>query len=353
MSALWERIPQRELVDFVKNFAVMTKTGIPVNETMAVLAEQSRSRVLRRMLGEVRKDVITGLSLADAFGKHRAAFVDIFIGLIRAGESSGTLEENLSFLSDWLERASDLKQEVRAATLYPKFVISAAVVLGAWLTVYILPKLVPFFRELRVELPLPTRILMGIAVGVESYWYVVLLLSGGLVAGFLFARRMSLVRTVIDTVVLKLPVIGRLAADYQLSLICQLFFTLFKSGLPISETIRVTADALTNACYRKTMAEVGVRVAKGTMLAQSLEAYPLLFPKNFVNIVATGEKSDTLDDSFMYLASFYEKEVKTKTKKLPTVIEPVLLVAIAGVITFIALSIIMPIYKLTSGLGGG
>jgi type IV pilus assembly protein PilC len=350
---MFSRISQRDLTDFAKNFSVMTKTGMPVNESLATLAEQSRSRRLHAMLDAVRKDVITGQSLTESFTKHRKHVGDVFIGLIKAGESSGTLEENLSFLADWLERSSDLHQEVRAATLYPKFVMSAAVVLGGWLTIYILPKLVPFFRELRVELPLPTKLLLGFAVWVETWWFAAIFLIIAAVAGMLFARRLGPVRARIDAISIRIPAIGKLIADYQLSLISQLFWTLFKSGLAISEVISITADAATNMRYRAALAGARSRMAKGTMLADALREYPDLFPKNFVNIVATGEKSGTLDDSFKYLSAFYEKEVRAKTKKLPTVIEPVLLVLIAGAITFIALSIIMPIYKLTSGLGGG
>lgn len=350
---MFTRVSQRDLTDFVKNFAMMTKSGIPVNEALSVLSEQSRSRRLRKMLEAVQKDVIAGLSLTASFGKHQTAVGDVFIGLVKAGESSGTLEENLSFLSDWLERNSDLRQEVRAATLYPKFVMTAALVLGGWLTVYILPKLVPFFRELRVELPLPTKILLAVAVWVETWWFVAIFIIAVSVAGFLFGRRLAPIRSLVDRVSLKIPVIGRLIADYQLSLISQLFSTLFKSGLAITEALAITGQAATNLRFRKAVEDARSRVVKGTMLAEALGAYPDLFPKNFVNIVATGEKSGTLDDSFKYLAEFYEKEVRAKTKKLPTVIEPVLLVVIAGAITFIALSIIMPIYKLTSGLGGG
>jgi len=167
---------------------------------------------------------------------------------------------------------------------------------------------------------------------------------------FILLNKIKVIKRFFHLLYIKTPFLGDLMIDYHLALIFQLFSTLFKSGLPINEVLFITSEVTTNVHYQESIEKIKKRVGKGTMISQAMEAYPTLYPPNVVNIVAVGEKSGTLDDSLTYLTKFYLKEVHNKTKKLPTVIEPVLLVFVGFVVGFVALSIIMPIYQLTSGL---
>ena len=266
------------------------------------------------------------------------------------GESSGTLEENLSFLADWLERDHDLRQEIKAATLYPKFIFGATFLLGGGLSIYILPNLVPLFDQLRVELPFTTRMLLAFSLFIQKFWFLVFAGIIFLIVGFIFLNKIKSVRRFSHLLYIKMPFVKGLVMSYQLALVSQLFFTLFKSGLPISEALAITSEAATNTHYQESIQQIKDRVGKGTTLSQAMSKYSKLYPKNMIGIIATGEKSGTLDTSFDYLSEFYSKEVRNKTKKLPTTIEPVLLVFIAIVVGFVALSIISPIYELTQGL---
>lgn len=347
---MFSRISNRERVFFTKNLAVMLKSGITINEALAILADQTKSRFFKKTILGILNDVENGNNLSEAFATHEKLFGPVFISLLRAGESSGTLDENLSFLSDWLERNNDLRDDIRTATLYPKFVFFATAALGSWLALYILPKLVPFFAQLKVKLPLSTRLLLGFTLFLQTHGK---LLSVGIVAGgaaVLFINRIPAVRRIMHNFYLHIPVFGALTRDYQLSLVSQLFYTLFKSGMPLNEALGIISRAATNLAYQDSLADVKRHVLGGTSFTDAIRNYPALYPKNFLNIVATGEKSGTLDESFFYLSEYYVKEVKNKTKKIPTSIEPILLVCIAAVIGFVALSIIMPIYQLTSGL---
>lgn len=360
---IFNKISSQERVDFAKNLAIMLKSGITVNEALASLADQTKSKAFSKVIYKVKSEVETGTSLAESFalpritflgkvvrGREEKAFGKVFISILKAGEASGTLEENLSFLADWLERDHDLRQEIKAAMLYPKFVLTATFLLGGGLAIYVLPKLTPIFDQLRVELPLATRLLLAFSLFIAKFWYLALAGVIGIIVSFVLLNKIKSVQRVFHLIYIKMPFVKDLIISYQLALISQLFSALFKSGMAISEVLGITSEAATNINYQKSIEKMKDRVGRGTPLSETMRDFPQLYPKSFINIVATGEKSGTLDNSFAYLSEFYSKEVKNKTKKLPTIIEPVLLVFIAIMVGFVALAIIMPIYELTSGL---
>ena len=259
------------------------------------------------------------------------------------------MDENLSFLSDWLERDRDLRQQMKAATLYPKIVLSTTFLLMGLLSIYVLPKLVPVFGQLQVELPLPTKIILAFSFWIAKYWFWALLTLGAAVAGFLLLYRIKLIKRFFHILFIHLPIIRGFVTSYQLALICRLFYTLQKSGMSVNESLTIIAEAASNFKYQESFEKIKERVGMGTSLFKALGDYPDLYPKSFINIIATGEKSGTLDNSLSHLAGFYAQEVERKVKKLPQTIEPILLIFIGVVVGFIAISIIMPIYELTKG----
>ena len=328
----------------------MLEGGIPINEALTALQKQTKSKTLREALGRIEKKVEQGLSLASACEKERAAFDAISISLLRAGETSGNLEKNLLFLSGWMERQYTLAEDVKAAMLYPKIVLSATLLLGGWLAIFIIPKLVPFFRELRVELPLSTRILIGMSVFIEKFWLFVLVGIVAAVALFLFLRSVHGIRRFLDHFYLRLPIVGPLLVGYQLTFTAELFSTLLKSGLPLGETLAIISESSTNLYYKESLDHMRERILRGVNLSDAIADYPKLYPPTMLSIVAAGSKSGTLEKSFRYLADFFTQEVNQRTKRLPVVIEPLLLLIIGAIVAFIALSIISPIYDLINSL---
>lgn len=343
-------IKPQEKIDFAKSLSVMLKSGISLNEALHSLIEETKSKSFKRVLDRLEKDVVAGNPLSVGLQREKKYFGAVFISLLKAGEQSGTLEEDLSFLSGWLERNEDLRQEMKAATLYPKFVIVATIGLGGALAVYILPKLIPLFSQLHVKLPLATRILLGFSLFIETQWVWIILGIAVIFALFFFLRRLKSFRRIVHAFSLHVPFIGPLFVDYELALISELLATLFRSGLLMNESLTIVRDASTNLVYQDSLEKIQKRVDTGSTLAESMKGYSKLYPPNMINIVATGERSGTLDESFRYLAEYYSKEVSHKTKKLPTIIEPALLIFIALMVGFVAISIIMPIYDLTAGI---
>jgi type IV pilus assembly protein PilC len=347
---IFKTISIQDRVDFAKNLSILLRSGIPINEALTALADQSNSRRFKTVVGKVRDDIENGTPLSKAFAKELKIFGVIFVSMIRAGEQSGTLQGNLQFLADWLSRNADLRREVGAATLYPKMVFGAALLLGGGLSVFILPMLVPLFTGLDVELPFITKALLAISLFVQQFWLLSIVLVAGLVGLVVYSNTVKPIRSAYHLMYLKMPFLGPLMKNYQLALITQLFGTLLKSGLTLNESVDIVSQAATNVHYQTALLRIKSASEKGTPLSSSMSEFPPLFPKIAINIVSVGEQSGTLVNSFEYLSDFYTKEVNMQTKKLPTIIEPLLLVFIAGIVGFVALAIIMPIYELTGSI---
>lgn len=343
-------ITNQEKIELVKNLTVMLKSAIPIDEALQSLAEQAKSKKLKNIITNIKLDAQKGISLATAFQNEQKHFGNIFTSLVRAGDTSGTLEENLTFLGNWLERNEDLDKEIKNALLYPKIVLIATFLLGGGLTVFVLPRLVPMFTSLHVKLPLVTRILFAISMFIQQYWYFVAFAFAGFIALVMFLNTIVSIRRMFHWWYLRMPIFGPIIIDYQLALISQILFTLFKSGIPIDEALRITAEGATNTQYKESLRAIIERVMQGVSFGEAMKSYPKLYPTNMMNIISVGEKSGTLEDSFLYLSEFYSKEVSGKTKRLPVMIEPLLLIVIGLVVGFVALAIIAPMYEITSGL---
>lgn len=345
------KVSQHQIIDFVKNLAIMLKSGITIDESLGLLSSQAKSKVFSGIIKKIKKDIESGISLSAAFAKEKKIFGSVFIIFLKAGEASGTLEKNLFFLADWLERNNDLRKEINVATLYPKIVLAATIILGGGLSIFILPRLTVLFSQLDIELPIFTKILIGFSLFLEKFWFFVLLAIALIIIIFILLNRIKGIKRIFHWVYLRIPFIGDVLTDYQLALICQLFSILLKSGLSIIESFEIASEVPTNFLYQESISESKKIIAKGTTVSGAMNEYPDLFPKNMVSIITTGEKSGTLEDSFSYMAEFYSKQVYGKTKKLPIVIEPILLIFIGVILGFVAVSIIMPIYQITKGFG--
>lgn len=342
------KISTQEKVDFIRNLSFLIQSGAPIDQSFAVLAEQSTSS-MKNLLIEGKKKVEKGTPVSEVFVGN-PNFDNVFISFIKAGEESGTLGENLKYLADWLDGSNTLEKELSSATLYPKIIVTFASIMGLVLALWVLPSMVQVFQNLDVELPITTIILLKVANTVKVYPLqiglgIVLLIA----LGFVLSRIKS-VKKLFYIIVLRLPVIGPLLKDYELAVVAQLGAVLLKSGTSIGRVFDILAESAGNYEYREAITDVSERIKKGTSLVEALRAYPHLFPSIFSSVVAVGEETGSLGNSFEYLSHFFTGRVKDKTAKLPTVIEPLLLVTIGVFVAFIASAIIMPIYEVTKGL---
>jgi len=344
---MFNSISPQEKIDFAKNLAVMLKGSMTINEAVKALLYQTKSREMKKVLESIKNDLESGISLSESLKKEEKRFGNVFTSVIRAGEASGTLEGNLDFLADWLDRNNSLKKEISSVLLYPKIVLIATVVLGGGLTIFILPKLVPIFSGMNIELPTITKIILAISTFIGAQW--LLIVSGiiGIWILWIFLNRVRFVKKDLQAFYLSLPFVGNLIVCYELALFSQLTSTLLRSGMSINEAINVSLLGTSNLNYFDSLKNILEKITQGISFTEAIKLYPKLYPPNFVNIVSVGEHTGTLQLSFKNLSEFYSKEIITKTKNLPTVIEPILLVIIGVGVGVVAISIVLPIYSLT------
>ncbi len=351
MNALFKKISHDDQINFAKNLAVLLKGGVTINEAIDSLASQNRRGLLKDVLLRFKSRLEKGISLASSIEEEGKLFDPVFVSLVKAGEVSGALADNLEFLAVWLERDSRLRQEIKGVMLYPKIVLSAVVILGGILAVVILPKLVPLFTSLHVKLPLVTVILLKFSLFSQKYWPMIIV---GILLVWLIIYLLFKVKKILFAYhrsLVKIPYVKEFVVGYQLALFSQLMGTLMRSGIAIDEALHIAYLGTANLYFKQALNAIIDRVNKGVSLVSSMKEFPDIYPVNSISVLAVGENSGTLEDSFFKISDYWTKEIIERTKVLPTIIEPILLVLIALAVAFIALSIILPIYKLTGSLG--
>lgn len=341
----------KERVFFIKRLAFLIKANVPILESLHMIKEQMYARRQIRIVSLVIEDVANGLSLAKSLGKFSRMFGDFGINIIKVGEQSGTLSQNLEYLADELKKKQVLRRKVVSAFVYPAIIVVATLGITGFLMLFLFPKIMPIFASLHAELPFTTKVVMAISVFLQ-HWGLVLL--GGLVALFiLFAvlvRVSPVFHLFIDRMLLRIPVIGSVVRYYNLASSMRTVGLLLKSGITLSEAIPLTRDTTQNLAYKIEFAAIAETVNRGEQMSAHLRKRRFMFPDVLTQMVSVGERSGNLSNTLMYLSEFYEMEVDDFTKNLASLIEPILMIIMGVLVGFIAISIITPIYGITQHL---
>lgn len=334
---------------FAKHLSVMLKSGLTLNESLQIIEDGAQGK-FKKILRKIINSVNSGNSLSDSLKQFPKVFSGLFISSIYAGESSGTLTENLEEVSKQLDKERELYSKIKSAMIYPVVVMIAAGILGIFMAFVVLPKIVPLFEGLRVDLPLSTRILIWFAHLVQDNGLVLFI---GIVASvfvLLWLLRQKFVKPVTDKIILSFPIIKNLSKNVNLARFCRTLGTSLRSGTTVTESIDVVRQSVNNYYYKKTLNGIEKGIQKGENLSYLLNQNGQLFPLVVSRMIQVGEESGNLDETLEYLADFYELEVDATSKRLQTAIEPVLLIAIGLVVGFMAISIITPIYDITGNI---
>lgn len=332
---------------FAQHLAVMLKAGLNIVEALKITTTSVKGK-MRVIVEAILKSVQAGHRLSAAFARYPKVFSGLFVGATYAGESSGTLDKSLTNIADQLRREQELVSKIRGAMLYPAVILIAAFVLGMAMTFFILPKIIPLFEGLGQDLPITTKALIWFAHMVQTYGIRLFVGIVAVVSGALWLSRQAFSRPVTHWLLLHLPIAKRIVSHSNLARFGLTLGTLLKSGLQIDEALIISKDTLSNYYYRNALQKVHERVNKGTPVSDNLLRYPNLFPQMFAKMIMVGERSGRLEESLFYLAEYYQLEVDNDTKSLSTMIEPILLLTIGVVVGFLALSIVTPIYNITS-----
>lgn len=344
-------VSKKQVLYFTKNLAVMLEAGSSLTEALGVLQEHVKGK-LKIIVKDVYIQVDTGQKLSAALKKYEKYFSPVYLNMIEVGEFTGQLSSNLTHLAEQLEKQHELKRKVVGASMYPGIVFVGGIMLSFGIAVFILPSVAELFANFKVELPLPTRILLGISAFFETYGNVAI---PGTFFGMIFLfwlLRRKFMQPITHWLILRIPVVKSMSKNLNLTLFCHIAHLLLESGVPIDKALTICAKSVTNRYYKKFLADAHKHITGGKSLTPLLKQKKHLFPQTDVQIIHIGERSGSLSTSLKYCASIHEKELDGLTKNLATILEPILLVLIGLMVGFLALSIITPMYSITAQLRG-
>lgn len=344
------RFTTQDQAHFAKRLAMVLRSGIPIMEGLTMLSSQYQNRSSAYIYTQLIEQVSNGQTLSSSMQSFTNIFGDFSVNIVRVGETSGTLHENLDYLAEELKKKQALKKKVVGALVYPAVIVFATIGISLVLTMYIFPKITPIFQSFHSELPVTTRVLMSLSNFLihSGIWA----LLGAITFCFAFGISLRIKRfhLMMDNVLLKIPLFGALSQYYNIANVTRTLSLLLKSDVGIVTALSIVGDSTRNLAYRKAIRGVEKEVMKGQKISSVLLARMDLFPPMMAQMVVVGERTGNLADSLMYISNMYEEEVSDLTKNLTTMIEPVLMVVMGLVVGFIAISIITPIYDITQQL---
>lgn len=343
-------VPFTEIVAFTRQFSTMISAGLPLSRALGVLAEQSPNRKFRGVILESLRAVEGGSSVSEAFGKHPEVFSGTYISLVKAGESSGKLDEILKRLATTMEASRDLDNKFKAAMIYPSIVFVAMIGVFILLMLMVVPKLAQMYKSMNVELPFETRAMIAIS---DFFVNNLLLIGVGGVVGFLLLRyfmKSTTGQAVVSKISFSIPVFGKINHHKEITQMTRTLSLLLSSAIPIVESLTIVSKVVNNAALRDHLLAAGKNVEKGSSLSDYFKREEKIFPPLLGQMVSVGEETGQMDNVLDRVADFYDGETDNAVKGLSAALEPIILIMLGGMVGLLIVSIITPIYKITSNL---
>ena len=338
------KVKMKDLAIFSRQFATMISSGLTLLRSLTILAEQSDNPRLTEVIGKVATAVEEGKSLSEALAEHEE-FPKLYVAMVRAGETAGTLDLVLLRIADTMEKDVALRRKVKSTMTYPAVVLVMAVLLTVVMLLFIVPTFVGMFESLGGTLPLPTKVLLLMSTAVRKLWFVLLFVPIGLWQGYKRARKVRQVRDRLDAFKLKVPVFGNLFHKLAIARFTRNLSTLLHAGVPILLALEITADTIDNAVISRAVADVRAAVRQGESVVKPLSKHPV-FPPMVVQMVGVGEETGALDEMLRRIADFYDLEVEATTESLTAALEPLMIGVLGGIVGAMVISLYMPMFKI-------
>ena len=335
----------KQIAVFCRQFATMVNSGLPILRALAILGEQTESTELAKILVEVRTDVEHGSSLSAAMAKHPKAFNNLFVAMVRSGETGGVLDDVLLSLADQIEEEVELRRQIKSAMTYPIVVVALVLMIMAAMLLFVVPQFKTIYAQLGGELPLPTRMLLGVSDAVKSYWWMFLLVLT--IVRFLFGRykKTEKGRLRIDSAKIKVPIFGPLFHKVALARFAATLGMLLRAGVPILQALDIVRETVNNEVISIATDEVKSSVREGESIAKPLGRRDV-FPPMVVQMIAIGEETGAVDTMLNKIAEFYNSEVKATVEALTSLIEPLLIAVIGGCVGAAVIALYMPMFNI-------
>jgi general secretion pathway protein F len=345
VKTLLKRTGLREVSVVTRQLATLLKAGLPLVRSLQAIEDQLADSPLRTHIIEVREDVNRGVSLADALGKHPKVFSNLYVSMVRAGESAGALDSILERIATFNEKTLALQNKVRSAMVYPIFMSVIAVLAVGLLLTFVVPTITKVFMETKQNLPGPTVMLLNVSRFMKSYWWVLVLAIAAVTVAVKRGKKRKGVKMLMDRVKLHMPVFGQLARKMAVSRFARTLSILTASGVPILKAMGIVRTVVNNEVLSKAIDEAAEAVGAGKSIAEPL-AKSGVFPPIVTHMVAVGETSGRVEEMLQNVADAYDTEVENSVLALVSLLEPAMIIIMGGVVGFIVFAILMPIFEM-------
>jgi type IV pilus assembly protein PilC len=342
-------VKTRDVVIFTRQFATMINAGLPLVQALDILAQQTENKVLADVTRQVVYDVESGQTLADALRKHPKAFSDLYVNMVAAGEAGGILDTILQRLAEFLEKNDAIIRKVKGAMVYPGVIMTVAVVAVAVLLIFVIPTFQTMFASVALELPLPTRIVIGMSKILTSYWWAILGVIGLTIFGINRYYKTPSGRLQIDSLLLKFPVLGDVLRKSAVSRFTRTLGTLVSSGVSILDGLEITARTAGNMVIHNAVMESRQSIAGGDTIAAPLQRSKV-FPPMVISMIAVGEQTGGLDEMLSKIADFYDEEVDAAVSTLLSLMEPVMIVVLGVIVGGMVVAMYLPIFDMVNAV---
>lgn len=350
ISNIFGVVRVNDKIMFTRNLAVMLKAGLALSRALSILERQTKSKKFKEVIGKVGANIKEGSSFHDALGRFPKIFPPLFTSMVKAGEESGGLAEALGIIGKQMESAHSLKKKIKGALIYPSIIVIAMVIIGIVMLIYVVPTLSQTFKELGIELPRSTRFVIALSDFLKDNTFIALMLAIFIGAGATVCLRSKKGSRIFDYLILRTPIVSGLVKETNSARTARSLSSLLSSGVEVVKSLSITGDVIQNSYYKEILKQSEKDIQKGFPLSKSFTDNEKLYPLLMGEMLVVGEETGKLSDMLFQVAEFYENEIEQKTKDMSTIIEPFLMILIGVVVGFFAISMISPIYSISSGI---
>ncbi|PIT88588.1 MAG: hypothetical protein COU29_02310 [Candidatus Magasanikbacteria bacterium CG10_big_fil_rev_8_21_14_0_10_36_32] len=344
------RVPFMQKYLFIHHLQIMTKAGLSIVASLNILAHEVENKKLRNVIEQVKNDIESGQQFSDVLAKYPSIFPPIYVSMIAAGESAGKMEDALTQVANQMNKSQRLTSKIRGAMIYPSVILTAMVGIAIFVVFYILPKIMVMFEEVKVDLPLSTRVLMGVTKFGQHYWWLVIIIIAGLIILGNRLMKLAKFKKFIHSLNLKIPIFGPVAKKINLARFTLTLSSLLASTIPIIEATRIAAQVLGNVIFKENVMATAESLKQGESLSTILMRYPETFPPMVTEMIMVGEQSGNTEKMLSELAEYFNNEVENTMNNFTTIIEPVIILALGLGVAGIAVAVIMPMYSLAQNV---
>jgi type IV pilus assembly protein PilC len=344
-----ERITMADITTFTRQFATMVNSGLPLTEALLILRSQAKGS-MQKVVAQLLADVEEGESLSSSMSKHPQAFSKTYVALVKSGEMGGVMDEVLVRLADNMERQQEFRGKVKGALIYPTIIVLGMIGVAFVMMVFVLPQITDLFTQFDIDLPITTKILIFVSDLMARFWPLMILAFAGLAYGFKTYRSTENGKRKVDDLILKIPLIGDLQRQIVLADLSRTLSLMVGAGVSINESITISSEVAGNMVVADALKDVNKMVEKGFPIAFSFSRHPEAFPFILSQMVAVGEETGKIDEVLEKISHVFEVESDQKLKALTAAVEPIIMVVLGIGVAFLVISVIMPIYNLTTSI---